>query len=142
MKLSLPTMIFSLSLLGAVDASRIEIDVTTGPGILDVFSSAYYDDKGKFYSLGAFRDGCKKTQYDWIKQMCIDGTKNRAHVTYSGGSRNCYKRTKNTSEICGGSEGCWGGVCNRCWHYVYTQTACTWKRDDDTETPTGEQWSA
>ncbi|SPJ74217.1 uncharacterized protein FTOL_03947 [Fusarium torulosum] len=141
MKLTLPTVVFSLSLLGAVDASRIEIDVATGPGIIPVYSSAYYDNKGKMYSLGAFRDGCKKTQYDWIKQICIDGSKSRAHVTYSGGSRNCYKQTKDSSKLCGGSSGCWGGVCTRCWNYVYTKTSCTWRSADDIEAPTGEQES-
>ncbi|KAH7251218.1 hypothetical protein BKA59DRAFT_452461 [Fusarium tricinctum] len=144
MKLALPTMVFSLSLLGAVDASRIELDVTTGPGIIPVYSSSYYDDKGKYYALGAFNDGCRKTEYDWIKQICIDSGKERAHVIYSGGSRNCYKVTKHTSKLCGGFSGCWGGVCNRCWNYVYSKTACTWKRADgadDTQTPTGEQES-
>ncbi|KAM0345083.1 hypothetical protein ACHAPU_006969 [Fusarium lateritium] len=133
MKFSLPTIV-AISLLGVSDASRIESYSTTGPGIIPVYSSAYFDDAGKSYSIGTFLDGCRKTKFDWIKQVCIDSGKERAHVTYSGGSKNCYKISKSSSKGCGGNEGCWKGVCNRCYTWVYSKTSCTWRSLDDTET--------
>ncbi|KAF4416355.1 hypothetical protein FACUT_12651 [Fusarium acutatum] len=127
MKFTLPTAAFALSLLGAADGARIETYVTTGPQILTNYSSAYYGDDGKMYPLGGgFRDGCRKTKYDWVKEVCIDDHKQRAHMVYSGGTKKCFKRTKDSSKTCGGTAGCWQGVCQRCWTYVYTETKCTW----------------
>ncbi|CZR45487.1 uncharacterized protein FPRO_15337 [Fusarium proliferatum ET1] len=127
MKFTLPTAAFALSLLGAADGARIETYVTTGPQILTNYSSAYFGDDGEMYPLGGgFRDGCRKTKYDWVKEICIDDGKLRAHIVYSGGTKKCFKRTKDSSKACGGSAGCWQGVCQRCWTYVYTETKCTW----------------
>ncbi|PNP83935.1 hypothetical protein FNYG_02623 [Fusarium nygamai] len=126
MKFTLPTAALVLSLLGSGEAARIELNVTTGPGLIPVYSSAYYGDDGKMYSLGAFNDGCRKTKYDWIRQICLDSDRERGHVVYSGGTKKCFRMTKQSSKLCGGSESCWGGVCNRCWHYVYTEAKCTW----------------
>ncbi|KAF5670010.1 hypothetical protein FHETE_4693 [Fusarium heterosporum] len=138
MKFSLPAIV-AFSLLGASHASRIELHTTTGPAIIPIYSSAYYDDAGESYPLGAFRDGCRKTDYGWIKQICIDDPKERAHVIYSGGSKNCYKVTKSTSKNCGGPSACWSGVCQRCWTAVYTKTPCTWRSLDDTEATDEEE---
>ncbi|KAI1055286.1 hypothetical protein LB505_009490 [Fusarium chuoi] len=71
MKFTLPTAAFALSLLGAADGARIETYVTTGAAPIRVYSSVYIGDDGKHYSLGAFDDGCRKTKYDWIKQIFI-----------------------------------------------------------------------
>ncbi|KAG5746083.1 hypothetical protein H9Q70_011231 [Fusarium xylarioides] len=127
MKFTLPTAAFALSLLGAADAARIETYVTTGPQIIPNYSSAYYGDDGKNYPIdNGFRDGCRKTKYDWIKEVCIDDGKLRAHIVYSGGTKKCFRRTSDMSKACGGTAGCWQGVCQRCWTYVYTEAKCNW----------------
>ena len=126
MKLTLPTATLALSLLGAADGARIETYVTTGAAPIRVYSSVYYGDDGKHYNLGAFDNGCRKTKYDWIKQICIDSDRERAHVVYSGGTRKCFKLTKQSSGTCGGPSGCWENICQTCWTYVYTSTKCTW----------------
>ncbi|KAI8713473.1 hypothetical protein NCS52_01292000 [Fusarium sp. LHS14.1] len=127
MKFSLPAVAFGLSLLGAGDAAKIEIRSTTGPGLIPVSSTAYIGDDGKTYPLGgSFSDGCRKTGYNWIKEICIDDKKGRAHIIYSGGTKKCFKRTRSWSYLCGGSESCHAGVCNRCWEYDYTVVKCTW----------------
>ncbi|KAF5636100.1 hypothetical protein F52700_5414 [Fusarium sp. NRRL 52700] len=77
MKFILTTAALVLSLLGIGEAARIEIDKTTGTGLIPVYSSAYYGDDGKEYMLGAFNDGCRKTNYSWIRQICLDSGKER-----------------------------------------------------------------
>ncbi|KAM0421423.1 hypothetical protein ACHAPT_010777 [Fusarium lateritium] len=112
MKFSLPTAVFALSLLGAADAARIEIRTTTGPGLIPVTSTTYVGDDGKRYGLGGFNDG-------------YSGRK-RAHIIYSGGTKKCFRQTRESSKLCGGGEGCYNGVCNRCWEYDFTVATCNW----------------
>ncbi|KAF4997511.1 hypothetical protein FGRMN_3875 [Fusarium graminum] len=70
MKFVLPTVV-TISLLGAADASRIESYATTGPGLIPVYSSAYFDDSGESWHIGDILDGCRKTQWNWIKQELL-----------------------------------------------------------------------
>ncbi|KAJ4329128.1 hypothetical protein N0V84_000488 [Fusarium piperis] len=126
MKFSLPVAVFALSLFSAGDAAKIEIRTTTGPAILPFTDTTYVGDDGKDYDLGDFQDGCRKTKYNWIKQICLDSNKKRGHIVYSGGTKNCFRLTHEWSKLCGGSEGCYAGVCNRCWEWDYTKAKCTW----------------
>ncbi|RSM09787.1 hypothetical protein CDV31_007527 [Fusarium ambrosium] len=126
MKFSLPAVVFGLSLFGASDAAKIEIRATTGPGLIPVSSTTYIGDDRIAYPLGSSFDGCRKTSYNWIKEICIDSDRARAHIVYSGGTKKCFKRTRSSSKLCGGNESCNKGVCNRCWEYDYTVVKCTW----------------
>lgn len=127
MKLSLAaTAVFALSLLGVTDAARIEISTTTGPGLIPSSSTVLIGNDGKRNNLGYFQDGCKKTKFSFIKNMCIDSGKKRAHVNYTSGLKRCFRQTKSSSKLCGGDESCFRGVCNRCWTYVFTEAKCNW----------------
>jgi hypothetical protein len=133
MKFSLPTVAFSLSLFCATDAARIEINSVIGPSLVPVKYTHYIGNDGLTYIVGGFLDGCKNIKYDWIKNMCIDDEKGRAHVNYSDGNKACFKRTTKTSGRCGGDEGCWKGICQTCYWSVFTPTVSNWRSVEDIE---------
>lgn len=122
------TAVFALSLLGTEAANpKIVILGTTGAHIPVTSTTVYHRDGTKHSLGGDFLDGCKSKGYkghQWFKQICIDSKNKRAHVTYADGYKRCFKRTKYKNEDCGGDEGCWKGVCQRCYESVYTQANC------------------
>lgn len=127
MKLSLATTAaFVLSTFGVTDAARIEMSYVTGASLIPYGNTVLVGDDGKRNNLGDYRDGCRNTKFDFIKNMCIDDGKLRAHINYSSGLKRCFRRTSSKSKLCGGSESCYKGVCSRCWDWIYTQSACNW----------------
>ncbi|KAJ4993910.1 hypothetical protein SVAN01_00387 [Stagonosporopsis vannaccii] len=128
MKFTLSTTLLALALSASdAAAARIEIRVTTGPGLIPSGSTVLIGNDGVHNNFGYFLDGCKGPGgRAWLQRFCIDSGNNRAHVSYTSGLKRCFRRTRTWSELCGGDESCWGGVCNRCWEYDYTEAACTW----------------
>ncbi|KEY69566.1 hypothetical protein S7711_09279 [Stachybotrys chartarum IBT 7711] len=125
MKFHLPVAVFTL-LLGATDATYIEKLRVTGPGVVVSGSTTLFGNDGKSNIFhGYFSDGCRSGHWDWMRETCIDSNRQRAHVIYTSGLRRCFKEIQPQSEICGGDEACWGGVCTRCWTYRYNEVKCT-----------------
>jgi len=126
MRLTLPTALLALTLStpSVSAAPRVEISITTGPGLIPVGSTVLYHADGTKKNFGYFLDGCKSAS--GIKQFCLDSGNKRGHVTYSDGYKRCFRQTSESSELCGGDEGCYKGVCNRCWKYKYTVAGCNW----------------
>lgn len=126
MKLIYPTTILAL-LFTTTNAARIEVRTTTGPGLIPSGSTVLIGNDGVRNNFGYFMDGCKGPGgRAWLRQFCMDSDKNRAHVSYTSGLKRCFRRTRTWSELCGGDEGCFGAVCNRCWEWDYSETPCTW----------------
>ncbi|KAH7251216.1 hypothetical protein BKA59DRAFT_509324 [Fusarium tricinctum] len=127
--------LFSLSLFGATDAVSIKINSVIGAGIIPVTYTYYIGNDGLSltYDVGGWLDGCKNTKYNWIKNMCINDNRGRAHVNYSDGNKACFKRTTQPSGRCGGDEGCWKEICQTCYWSVFTPTACNWRSAEDIE---------
>lgn len=127
MQFSVSATLFTL-LLGAVDATFIHQSASTGVG-LPVASTSITTDDGHFHAIkGYFLEGCTGAPgIDFVRELCIDDGNKRAHIIWAtNGQRVCFTKTYSNSETCGGSEGCWRGVCPRCWEMRYDEAPCTW----------------
>ncbi|KAK4665355.1 hypothetical protein QC763_401174 [Podospora pseudopauciseta] len=128
MKFTLAAAAFAF-LANAADAATAKITTSwiVNAGLLPVTTCYYHGEDGKTYFMGDFSDGCRGTKHDWVRQICVDSSKARAHITFSGGTRRCFKRTWRSSECVGtGPESCYKGICPTCSRAEYTPTSCTW----------------
>jgi hypothetical protein len=129
--IKLPTILALLTATIKVTGTHIYISSTTGPGILPVSDMTLLtDDGGKHRIIGKNGeiDGCRTRGYWWLNEFCMDSGKKRAHLRFTSnpGLKICFKQTSSKSELCGGDDSCFAGVCNRCWESYYTGVKCDW----------------
>ncbi|KAJ1323016.1 hypothetical protein MN608_11870 [Microdochium nivale] len=112
---ALPLALAALALSTATSAIELHINITTGGVLVPVVFAYVSADNGDYYPFGYFVDGCKAR--DNLKQICIDGSRHRAHVVWDTGRKQCLSRTKVDSVTDGR---------NRYEYQTYTEVACTW----------------
>ncbi|XEV02821.1 hypothetical protein FSHL1_008108 [Fusarium sambucinum] len=114
MKFSLTAAVVLSALGGVANAAKIEVLTSR---------TTYIADDGDRHGLGKFTDGCKKNSFPWMKEICIDDKRKRAHAVYQTNRKECFKVTHETSGNCNCEPG-WG--CKTCYTKHYTTTACNW----------------
>ncbi|CEI38466.1 hypothetical protein FVEN_g11718 [Fusarium venenatum] len=109
-----------VSILGIAEAATPKI--VTHVSSMGIGTSTYHDTSGKANGLGNWTDGCKGTSYDWIKQVCIDLPRKRAHIIYPNGTKRCFRQSSSKTSPCG------TGV--TCTTTTLTESGCNWRFAD------------
>ncbi|KAJ1323746.1 hypothetical protein MN608_10991 [Microdochium nivale] len=123
MQISALTTVAALAALAATSVSATRINIYITQHIVPVVMTTLITDDGDGHSYGYFLDGCKK-KLDFVKEICIDDSKGRAHIVWTNqpGRKLCLLKTKRNSFQCG----CNGNQCVTCTDIDFTETPCTW----------------
>jgi hypothetical protein len=89
--------------LGTVDAVRINV---YRYGVFNIWYTTLINNDGDEYYWANFRTGCRRGEYDWLEEICMDEPKGRAHVKYTSGRDYCFLKRSGAG--------------------VYDEAPCTW----------------
>ncbi|KAH6644756.1 hypothetical protein C7974DRAFT_27231 [Boeremia exigua] len=87
---------------------------------LPVRTGVLITDDNHYHNIG-FRDsGCTNAGLSFVKEMCIDGSKQRAHIYWTNqpNKKYCFAQQPSEHTNC--------GQWQTCSRWEFTETPCTW----------------